>query len=203
MKDALEPFNYFRTLQYETPCRATVYKTGVSLYFSSLTAPITCDPVDRIFIISTNLFVTCFHEFRIYDFFCKSFFFVYFSFKVAAKCLFCGNKQFYLVLKENKKNFVKKIRRDVDSEFVKTCHEHVIHQCFSKSLVRVFMCIQFINKPSLCLKKEKPLLPLGRHSKSSQGQCEQNVWLSQCGQIYHEVVFQSDLTLTEHRRVQG
>ena len=40
-------------------------------------------------------------------------------------------EEFYLVLKEDKKNFVKKIRRFVDLEFVKTCHEHVIHSQIS------------------------------------------------------------------------
>jgi hypothetical protein len=34
-------------------------------------------------------------------------------------------EEFYLVIKENKINFVKKIREFVDSEFVKICHEHV------------------------------------------------------------------------------
>jgi len=36
-----------------------------------------------------------------------------------------SRKKTYLVLKENKKNFVKKIRVFLDSEFVKTCHEQV------------------------------------------------------------------------------
>ena len=36
-----------------------------------------------------------------------------------------STEKFYLVWKENKKKFVKKIRAVVDSEFVKTCHEHV------------------------------------------------------------------------------
>jgi len=64
-------------------------------------------------------------------------FFVLFSFKGAAKCLFfvkinsfsnifdLSRKKTYLVLKENKKIFVKKIRVFLDSEFVKTCHEQV------------------------------------------------------------------------------
>ncbi len=34
-------------------------------------------------------------------------------------------EEFYLVLKENKKNFMNKIEIFVDSEFVKTCQEHV------------------------------------------------------------------------------
>ena len=35
------------------------------------------------------------------------------------------NEEFYLVLKENKKNFAKRFHDFVDSELVKTCHEHI------------------------------------------------------------------------------
>ena len=71
---------------------------------------------------SFNVFVTYFHQFRIYEF---TFFFIkryLFSFKGATKCLFCENKQFkqhfqtsiekfYVALKETTKLFVKKILR--------------------------------------------------------------------------------------------
>jgi hypothetical protein len=39
-------------------------------------------------------------------------------------------EEFYLVLKENKKNFMNKIEIFVDSEFVKTCQEHVENLVF-------------------------------------------------------------------------
>ena len=76
--------------------------------------------------IKYNLIMTCLHEFRIYEslnLFHEKFFF---SFKVAGKCLFLEidafhDLEFYLVLKELGKKIVKKI---VDSEFVKTFHEH-------------------------------------------------------------------------------
>ena len=43
---------------------------------------------------------------------------------------FISIEEFYLVLKENKKNIVKKF---VDSEFVKTCHEYVNRLIYDKS----------------------------------------------------------------------
>ena len=50
--------------------------------------------------------------------------------------------EFYLVFKENKKNFVNKICRFVDSEFMKTCHKHVINSQIS-GVIGVDPCLNF------------------------------------------------------------
>ena len=47
-------------------------------------------------------------------------------------------EEFYLLLKENKKNFTKKNHEFVDSEFVKTCHKHVR---------RVWKLINYLSSP--------------------------------------------------------
>ena len=83
-------------------------------------------------------YVTCLcHIFTNFESTNAHFFFaknVLFPFEGAAKIIvkinsfsnsFISIEKFYLVLKENKHNFVKEIRGFVDSEFVKTCHEHV------------------------------------------------------------------------------
>jgi hypothetical protein len=53
--------------------------------------------------------VTYFHEFPIHE----------------STTFLISKEKFYLVLKEKKKNLREKNRGFVDSEFVKTCHEHV------------------------------------------------------------------------------
>ena len=71
-----------------------------------------------------NLLVTYFYEFRMYE---STLFFLEKMFRFLLKCLFSNSfsnmistEKFCLVLKENKKNLVKKIRGFVDSKFVKT-----------------------------------------------------------------------------------
>ena len=53
-------------------------------------------------------------------------------------------EKFYLVLKENKKNLVKKDHGFVNSEFVKTCHEH-----FTR--LKIFCMVGFIDLLGLLL----------------------------------------------------
>jgi hypothetical protein len=86
--------------------------------------------------MSSNMFMTCFHEFRIYEStnFFHEIFLVFFKNKKETFCIEIKNvgktvyfhkRHFAAPLKENKTFFMKKNRGFVDSEFVKICHNQV------------------------------------------------------------------------------
>ena len=49
--------------------------------------------------------------------------------------VFYINKKLYLILKENKKTFVKKKRGFIGTDFVKTCHKHLTGKSLSDALI--------------------------------------------------------------------